>query len=149
MKKKTKFLNSAEISFPALSQNESFARSVVSAFLMQANPTIEEISDMKCAVSEAVTNAIVHGYAGGAGIVKMKMRLSADREATIEIKDKGRGIEDVALAMTPMFTTNSDGDRTGMGFTVMQTFTDRIKVTSKVGKGTRVKLVKKLSGDDT
>ena len=149
MRRKTKYLNSADISFPALSQNESFARSSVSAFLMQANPTIEEISDMKCAVSEAVTNAIVHGYAGGAGVVKMKMKLTADRTVMIEISDKGRGIEDVSLAMTPMYTTNSDGDRTGMGFTVMETFTDRVKVTSRVGKGTRVRLIKKLARDDT
>lgn len=149
MGKKAKYLNSAEVSFPALSQNESFARSVVSSFLMQANPTIEEISDMKCAVSEAVTNAIVHGYAGTYGIIKMKMRLGFDNAVTVEISDKGRGIIDVDLAMTPMFSTNTDGDRTGMGFTVMRTFTDKIKVTSKVGKGTKVKMIKKLSRDDT
>ena len=149
MGKKAKYLNSAEVSFPALSQNESFARSVVSSFLMQANPTIEEISDMKCAVSEAVTNAIVLGYAGTYGIIKMKMRLGFDNAVTVEISDKGRGIIDVDLAMTPMFSTNTDGDRTGMGFTVMRTFTDKIKVTSKVGKGTKVKMIKKLSRDDT
>ncbi len=149
MRRKTKYLNSAEVTFPALSQNEAFARSAVSAFMTQANPTVEEISDMKCAVSEAVTNAIVHGYGRSAGTVRLKMKLTAEGAVTVEISDKGCGIGDVALAMTPNFTTNTDGDRTGMGFTVMQTFTDKVKVLSKVGKGTRVKLVKKLSRDDT
>ena len=149
MRRKTKYQNSAEIVFPAKSQNESLARSVVSSFLMQANPTIEEISDLKCAVSEAVTNCIVHGYAGGAGNIKMKMKLTEDGDAIIDIIDKGCGIEDVELAMTPMFTTNTDGDRTGMGFTVMQTFTDKTKVTSSAGKGTKVRLIKKLQRDDT
>ena len=149
MRRKVKYLNSAEVSFPALSQNESFARSVVSSFLMQADPTIEEVSDLKCAVSEAVTNCIVHGYRGGGGIIKMKLRMTADGVVTVDISDKGRGIEDIALAMTPMFTTNSDGDRTGMGFTVMQTFTDKVTVKSSPGKGTKVRLVKKLIRDDT
>ena len=148
MKKKT-VINTATLAFPALSQNESLSRSFMSIFLMQANPTVEEISDVKCAVSEAVTNAIVHGYKGGEGIVKMKARLYDDMTLTVDISDKGCGIADVKAAQTPLFTANTDGERSGMGFTVMKTFTDSMSVYSKIGKGTRVKLVKKIGRSDT
>ena len=146
---KRKIINTATLSFPALSQNESLSRSFMSVFLMQTNPTVEEISDVKCAVSEAVTNAIVHGYKGGEGIVKLKAQLTEDMTLIVDISDKGCGIEDVEAAQTPTFTTNTDGERSGMGFTVMKTFTDKMSVRSKVGKGTKVRLVKKIGRCDT
>ena len=144
MKQKKKTVNTAQIRFPSHSQNEALARSFVSAFIYQADPTVEEISDLKCAVSEAVTNSIVHGYVNTVGTVSVKCRMTDTYEVTVTVEDKGRGIENVEEAMTPMFTTNTDGERTGMGFTVMKTFTDKIKVSSKPGRGTKVTLVKKL-----
>ena len=146
---KRKIINTATLTFPALSQNESLSRSFMSVFLMQTNPTVEEISDVKCAVSEAVTNAIVHGYKGGEGIVKLKAQLTDDMTLIVDISDKGCGIEDLEAAQTPNFTTNTDGERSGMGFTVMKTFTDKMSVRSKVGKGTKVRLVKKIRRCDT
>lgn len=146
---KRKIINAATLTFPALSQNESLSRSFMSVFLMQTNPTVEEISDVKCAVSEAVTNAIVHGYKGGEGTVKLKAQLTDDMTLIVDIIDKGCGIEDIEAAQTPTFTTNTDGERSGMGFTVMKTFTDKMSVRSKVGKGTKVRLVKKIGRCDT
>lgn len=147
MKRKIKVLNSAQLIFPSTSVNESLSRSFVSSFMMIANPTVEELSDLKCAVSEAVTNSIIHGYAGSAGYIKLKAQILADLTVIIDIIDKGCGIEDVESAMKPQFTTNTDGERSGMGFTVMKAFCDRVRVSSKQGKGTKVKLLKKLSGD--
>lgn len=147
MKNRIKYLNRAELSFPSLSQNESLARSFASAFMMQPNPTIDAISDVKCAVSEAVTNSIVHGYRNTKGEIKVKCRLTEDLTLIIDIIDKGCGIEDIDAACEPLFTTNSDGERSGMGFTVMKTLTDNMKVYSKPGRGTRVRLIKKLSDD--
>ncbi len=149
MKRKTKIINSALLCFPSNSQNESLSRSFMSIFLMQTNPTVEEISDIKCAVSEAVTNAIVHGYKGVSGTVKVKAQLTDDMTVIIDVSDKGCGIEDIERAEQPLFTTNTDGERSGMGFTVMKTFMDNMKVFSKVGKGTRVRLVKKIGCDNT
>lgn len=149
MNKQNKAVNSAELSFPSVSQNESLSRSFAAAFLMQTNPTLEEISDVKCAVSEAVTNCIVHAYAGYVGMIRLKAVLYDDNTVMIEVKDKGCGIEDIEKAKKPLFTTNSDGERSGMGFTVMMTFCDRVKVTSKVGKGTKVRLFKKIGRSDT
>ena len=145
MKKKTVIINSSQLRFPSVSVNESLARTFISSFLMQLNPTVEDISDIKCAVSEAVTNSIVHGYSGTVGIIKMKASLTDERIVIIDVIDKGCGIENIEKAMEPMFTTNTDGDRSGMGFTVMETFTDKIKVYSKKGHGTRVRLVKKIA----
>ena len=145
MKRKTKIVNSAELTFPSNSVNESLSRSFISAFLMQLNPTVEDISDVKCAVSEAVTNSIVHGYAGTVGKIRIKANITDERIVIIDIVDKGCGIENVEEAMKPLFTTNTDGERSGMGFTVMETFTDKIKVYSKPQSGTRVRLVKKIS----
>lgn len=145
MKKKTVIINSSQLIFPSVSVNESLARTFISSFLMQLNPTVEDISDIKCAVSEAVTNSIVHGYSGTVGIIKMKASLTDERIVIIDVIDKGCGIENIEEAMEPMFTTNTDGDRSGMGFTVMETFTDKIKVYSKKGHGTRVRLVKKIA----
>lgn len=145
MKKKSKTVNSAKLTIPSLSVNESLSRSFIAAFMMQLNPTVGEVSDMKCAVSEAVTNSIIHAYEGKVGIITVKAALSSDRVLTVEISDRGCGIENIEKALQPLYTTNTDGDRSGMGFTVMETFTDKIKVTSKYGKGTKVKLIKKIS----
>jgi len=144
MKKKTNIINSAQLIFPSCSVNESLARSFISSFMIQVNPTVEDISDIKCAVSEAVTNSIVHGYSGCVGVIKIKASLTDERIVIIDIIDKGCGIGDVKKAMEPLYTTNTDGERSGMGFTVMETFTDKIRVYSKVGHGTRVRLVKKI-----
>ena len=149
MKRSVKYINTATLVFPSLSRNESLARSFVSAFVMQADPTIEEISDIKCAVSEAVTNSIIHGYRYKTGSVRIKAALTENLHVIIDVTDKGCGIEDVEKAETPCFTTNTDGERSGMGFTVMKTFCDRVKVYSKVGKGTRVRLEKRIGRDDT
>lgn len=137
--------NSMKLYLPSLSVNESLARSAVAAFVAQLNPTIEEISDIKCAVSEAVTNSIVHGYKFGTGIIYICVKYYSDRTVVIEIKDKGCGIEDVSLAMTPLFTTDTSGERSGMGFAVMSTFMDKLDVCSKRGNGVRILMTKKLA----
>ena len=136
--------NNMKLYLPSLSVNESFARSAVAAFVAQLNPTIEEISDIKCAVSEAVTNAIVHGYKYKNGIIYIGVKYYSDRTVVIEIKDKGCGIENVNEAMTPLFTTDTSGERSGMGFAVMGTFMDKLDVYSKKDEGVRVLMVKKL-----
>ena len=137
--------NSMKLYIPSLSVNEALARQAVAAFVAQLNPTIEEISDIKCAVSEAVTNAIVHGYRFTEGIVYIGVKYYYDRTVVIEIKDKGCGIEDVNKAMTPLFTTDTTGERSGMGFAVMQTFMDKLDVKSRRGQGVRILMTKKLS----
>lgn len=137
-------INHIKLSVPSFSVNEGVARSAVSAFIAQLNPTIEELSDIKCAVSEAVTNAIVHGYKYEPGIIYIGVKIFSDRTVIIEIKDKGCGIEDVKLAMTPLYTTDTTGERSGMGFAVMQTFTDRLEVHSKKNEGVRILMEKKL-----
>ncbi len=145
-----KIINTMKTEFDARSVNESFARSAVAAFAAQADPSVAVITDIKTVVSEAVTNAIVHGYAGredkGACPIYIHCRLSDKGRLFIKIKDKGNGIEDVDAAMQPLYTTDTDGERSGMGFTIMQSFTDGIKVRSKVGKGTVVTLEKRLNG---
>ena len=137
--------NEMSVTFPSLSVNEGAARAIAGIFLSQLNPTIEEIADVKCAVSEAVTNCIVHGYRGTAGDVYMSMKLFSDRVIKIEIKDKGVGIPDVAAAMEPMFTTDAESERSGMGFSIMESFMDTLSVRSSPGKGCRVIMTKKLS----
>ncbi len=126
------------------SVNEGFARVVVSAFAAPLDPTLEELADLKTAVSEAVTNSIVHGYGDKCGKIYITGKLS-DNTVKIIIRDKGCGIEDVKQAMTPLFTTGS-GDRAGLGFTVMESFCDRVTVRSALGSGTSVTLVKKIEG---
>ena len=140
-------LNKIRIKLPALSVNEGMARAAVAAFVSQLDPGVTEIADIKCAVSEAVTNAIVHGYrqAEDTGSIDITVSILAGRTVKIEIKDKGCGIPDVAMARTPLFTTDAGGERSGMGFTVMESFTDALKVSSSVGKGTTVTMWKKLS----
>lgn len=137
--------NQMKLYIPSLSINEGFARQAVASFISQLNPTIDELSDIKCAVSEAVTNSIVHGYRFLDGIIYIGVKYFSDRTVVIEIRDKGCGIEDVTKAMTPLFTTDSTGERSGMGFTVMQTFMDKLDVRSKREKGVRVVMTKKLS----
>ena len=137
--------NHMKLYLPSLSVNEGLARQAVSSFVAQLNPTIEEISDIKCAVSEAVTNAIVHGYKYESGIIYIGVKYYGDRTGVIEIKDNGCGIEDVKLAMTPLYTTDTTGERSGMGFAVMQTFMDKLDVRSISGQGVRILMTKKLS----
>ena len=125
--------------------NESFCRMVVSAFAGPLDPTIEELTDLKTAVSEAVTNCIVHAYANTCGKIYITGQLLHDNIIKIKIKDNGLGIENIQKAMTPLFTTGST-DRAGLGFTVMQSFCDRVRVSSSVGRGTTVTLTKKING---
>ena len=137
--------NRMSISLPALSVNEGMARSAVAAFCAQQNPSATELADIKCAVSEAVTNCIVHGYRDTVGIIYITVRLCEERIVRIEIKDHGCGIENVAEARQPLYTTDAAGERSGMGFTVMESFCDKVRVFSKCGKGTTVTLFKRLT----
>lgn len=136
--------NYMKLYLPSVSVNEAVARNAVASFVSQLNPTIEELADIKCAVSEAVTNSIVHGYKFSQGVIYIGVKYYIDRTVVIEIKDKGCGIENVAQAMTPLFTTDTSGERSGMGFAVMQTFTDKLIVQSKIGLGVRILMTKKL-----
>lgn len=136
-------VNSMELKIPSKSINESFARSVVSAFVLQLDPTINELSDIKTAVSEAVTNSIVHGYSDSGGIIYIKGEISEDNLITIKIRDKGKGISDIKKAMEPLFTTGGE-ERAGLGFAVMESFMDKVKVKSKENQGTTVTLYKKI-----
>lgn len=137
--------NSATVKFLSLSQNESFARMCVSSFIAPLNPTLDELADIKTAVSEAVTNAIVHGYPETVGQIEMRMNYE-NNVVHIEIMDDGVGIKDVEQAKKPFFTTCVDGTRSGMGFTVMESFMDELSVVSASEEGTRVVLTKKLGG---
>ncbi len=139
-----KVRNSARISFLSRSSNESFARSVAGAFVSQLDPTLEQITDIKTAVSEAVTNCIVHGYPDRIGNIVMTMDIIEPDTIRISIADRGAGIEDVKLAMQPLFTTGNSDERVGLGFSVMETFMDKIRVTSKLGRGTRVTMKKRI-----
>lgn len=135
--------NSIDVSMMSKSVNEGFARTLISAFAMQADPTVEALSELKTSVSEAVTNAIVHGYKNAQGIIHIKAKLYDDKTVKITVKDKGAGIPDIKKAMQPLFTTGSD-ERAGMGFTIMETFSDKLRVSSKEGKGTTVFIEKSL-----
>ena len=139
-----KVVNKMQIKLPSLSVNEGMARAAAAAFVSQLDPTATELADIKCAVSEAVTNCIVHGYRDTVGQVKMTVKLCQGRIVRIEIADKGCGIADVKQARQPLFTTDAAGERSGMGFTVMESFTDGVRVSSKPGKGTTVTMVKVL-----
>ncbi len=142
---KKQCINRLTCTLPAISCNESVARSLVAAFLSLPDPTLEELADIRCAVSEAVTNAIVHGYRGTTGEIYISVKLYDDRTVRIEIKDRGVGIADIEEARRPLFTTDASGERSGMGFAVMEAFTDRLRVFSTPGRGTRVVLEKRLS----
>lgn len=140
-------INECRVKFPAISRNEGLSRSAAAAFALQCDPTVEEIAAVKTAVSEAVTNAIVHGYRDGSGDVEMIMRLYSDGVLYIQVKDKGRGIPDIEKAMQPQFTTApEDEERSGLGFTMMESFMDKVRVRSAVGKGTSVSLEKRICG---
>ncbi|MBQ8590155.1 MAG: anti-sigma F factor [Firmicutes bacterium] len=136
--------NQLTAEFPAIPENEALARSLSAAFAAQADPTVEELTEIRTAVSEAVSNAVIHGYPQGNGQVRLELYLGEDGQLTIIVEDHGVGIEDVSLAREPLFTTGKDGERSGMGFTVMESFTDRLDVISELGKGTRVTMTKRL-----
>ena len=137
-----RIINEMKLRLPARSENESVCRAVISAFTAELNPTVEELGDIRCAVSEAVTNCIVHAYRHRDGIIYINVSLLEGRIAKIEIKDKGCGIDDVKEARQPLFTTDAASERSGMGFTVMESFTDKLRVTSKVGRGTSIVMFK-------
>ncbi|MCQ1530998.1 anti-sigma F factor [Lutispora saccharofermentans] len=138
--------NEMKLEFLSKSQNESFARSVVAAFAAQLDPTIEEISEIKTAVSEAVTNCIIHGYEYEQGYVTIICRI-IDNTVEIEISDKGKGIEDIEMARQPLYTSKPELERSGMGFTVMETFMDQVSIFSEPGKGTTVIMRKNFKKD--
>ena len=140
-----KVVNKMQLKLPSLSVNEGMARAAAAAFVSQLDPTAPELADIKCAVSEAVTNCIVHGYRDTVGNVRMTVKLCQGRIVRIEISDKGCGIADVKQARQPLFTTDAAGERSGMGLTVMESFTDGVRVSSKPGRGTTVTMVKVLS----
>ena len=137
-------LNELKCSFPARSENESFARTMVCAFAAQLDPTVEELADLRTAVSEAVTNSIVHAYRDTTGDIRINVKLCEGRIVQVEIRDKGCGIEDVRKAREPLYTTDAAGERSGMGSTVMESFCDAVRVSSRPGKGTTVTLLKRL-----
>jgi len=141
-------INEIKFTMPSLSVNEGAARAVVSSFLVQCDPTVEELSDIRTAVSEAVTNAVVHGYRNSRGSIGLTVRLLPDRVIYIRVKDKGCGIPDIEKAMEPLFTTAPEEERSGLGFSVMQSFMDRVTVRSARGKGTTVTMRKRLSAHD-
>lgn len=136
-----KQINEMKMEFLSKSCNEAFARIVAAAFVSQLDPTVEELTDIKTAVSEAVTNAIIHGYENTTGYVTMVCRLF-ENSVEIEITDKGKGIENIELARQPLYTSRPEMERSGMGFTVMESFMDKVEVYSEPGKGTTVKLYK-------
>ena len=136
--------NRMKIEFLSKSENEGFARVAVAAFISQLDPTIEELTDVKTAVSEAVTNAIIHGYENREDEIVFIEASIQEREATITVEDQGLGIEDIGLAMQPLYTSRPDLERSGMGFTVMETFMDSLQVISEKNKGTKVIMKKKF-----
>ncbi|MCL1858806.1 MAG: anti-sigma F factor [Oscillospiraceae bacterium] len=155
IKKKRVILNQIKSSFPAKSINESLSRMIAASLVCQLDPTIDELADIKTAVSEAVTNCIVHGYGNNyksissvnksGGEINLYACYYDDNSIKIIIKDKGKGIEDVKKAMQPLYTTDESGERSGMGFSIMQSFMDKIRVISNPGKGTTVIFEKKIS----
>ncbi len=134
------------LEFDAISENEGLARVVIAAFLSNIDPTVDEIEDVKMAVSEAVTNAIIHGYGEKGGRVVLRANLSTENELSVEISDRGVGIADVKQAMQPLFTTGAANERSGMGFSFMEAFMDRMQVESSVGEGTCVHMWKSFGG---
>ena len=137
-------MNEIRIEIPAMSVNEGACRALVAAFCAQLDPNIEELADIRCSVSEAVTNCIVHAYGGRGGRIYITVGLYEGRQIRIEIRDRGCGIADVKAAMQPLYTTDRTGERSGMGFSVMESFMTRLAVYSSPGKGTRVVMWKRL-----
>lgn len=138
--------NEMKLDFPSHSRNEAFARAAAGAFIASLDPTASELSDIKCALSEAVTNCTVHAYPDKIGPIRLSIKLREDRTIVISVKDKGVGIADTKKAREPLFTTDAANERSGMGFTVMEGFSDSVKLTSTPGKGTTVTLTRKLAG---
>lgn len=141
-----KVVNEMKLRLPSLSVNEGMARAACATFAAQLDPTATEIADIKCAVSEAVTNCIVHAYRDKIGIIYITVRLCEGRVVRIDIRDRGCGIEDIGAARQPLFTTDAENERSGMGFTVMESFCDHVRVYSNPGRGTTVTLIKRLNG---
>lgn len=139
-----KYINQVSLVFPSRSANEGFARSAAASFAAQLDPTLDELGDVKTAVSEAVTNAIVHAYPDALGKVELKLRLYPENEFEVVVRDWGVGIENIDQARAPLFTTGSE-ERAGMGFTIMESFMDTVKVRSKPGKGTTVTMRKRFA----
>ena len=137
-------VNEMRLDFPAQAENEGLARGAGSGFMLPLNPTLEQLADVKTAVSEAVTNAIIHGYGGRCGTVRLHGVMAADGLLYIDVIDRGRGIADIEKARQPFYTTDTGEERSGMGFTVMESFMDRVEVKSTVGEGTTVRLIKRL-----
>lgn len=135
--------NEMKIEFLSKSSNEAFARIAVAAFVAQLDPTLEEIADIKTSVSEAVTNSIIHGYEGQIGIVKLVCKI-AENEVFIEISDTGKGIENIEMAKQPLYTTKANLERSGMGFTIMESFMDEVEVESTLGIGTKITMSKRI-----
>ncbi len=133
------------LSFDSCSANEAFARSAVAAFVTQLDPTVAELNELRTAVSEAVTNCVVHAYRDTIGKIFINVKIFSDMQITVKIRDSGCGIADISKAMEPLYTTAPDEERAGLGFAVMQSFSDSVSVRSSVGKGTTVTLKKKLS----
>ncbi|HJB25004.1 MAG TPA: anti-sigma F factor [Firmicutes bacterium] len=140
--------NQFKMTILSQSANESFSRAAVVAFIAQLDPTVDELADIKTAVSEAVTNCIVHAYREGEGRIYIDVKYDDKNVVTVKISDKGCGIEDVEQAMEPMYTTCTTGERAGLGFAVMQSFMDKLKVVSTPGKGTSVTMTKQISKKD-
>ncbi len=138
--------NEMKLDFPSHSRNESFARAAAGAFIAAIDPTASELSDIKCALSEAVTNCTVHAYPDRIGMIRLEIKLREDRTVIITVKDKGVGIPNIEQAREPLFTTDAAGERSGMGFTVMEGFSDNVKISSKPGRGTSVTMTRKLKG---
>ena len=139
--------NQMELKFSAIPENEAFARMVVSAFLVQANPTLSIVSEVRTAVSEAVTNAIVHAYEETSGYVMLRAWID-ENDIRLEIEDQGKGIENIEQAMQPFYTSHTEQERTGMGFALMQSFMDHVRVQSSLGNGTIVFMRKRLHEND-
>ena len=139
--------NEMKIEFLSKSSNEAFARIAVAAFVAQLDPTLEEIADIKTSVSEAVTNSIIHGYEGKTGIVKLICRI-VENEVFIEIIDEGKGIENIEIAKQPLYTTKANLERSGMGFTIMESFMDEVEVKSTLGIGTKITMSKKIKSNN-
>lgn len=139
-----KIENEMKLAFPSRSANEGFARTATACFAAQLDPTIDELNDIKTAVSEAVTNCIVHGYPDEIGTITLRARILEGSVFEVQVKDRGRGIEDVEKARTPLYTTGGE-ERSGMGFTIMESFMDAVRISSRPGKGTTVTMRRRIS----
>ncbi|MBE7027834.1 MAG: anti-sigma F factor [Ruminococcaceae bacterium] len=136
--------NKMKLEFPSLSGNESFARATVAAFVSQLDPTVEEIADIKTALSEGVTNAVIHGYGDKIGIIKIECEIN-DKTVKLIVEDNGKGIADKEKARQPFYTESDGEERSGMGFTVMETFMDSLEIISKTGEGTKLIMTKEIT----